>query len=51
MLHGSSPRNLEAARAALLQTSPSAQCSVIAFDVGDEDACRAAIATVGSTSW
>lgn len=51
VLHGSSPRNLEAARAALLQTSPSAQCSVIAFDVGDEDACRAAIATVGSTSW
>ena len=46
VLHGSSPRNLEAARAALLQASPSAQCSTIDFDVGNEDACRDAIATV-----
>jgi len=46
VLHGSSPSNLEAARASLLQVSPAAQCSTVAFDVGDEAACRAAVAAV-----
>lgn len=46
VLHGSSPTNLEAARTALLQANPAARCSIIAFDVGDEVACRAAVATV-----
>ncbi len=46
VLSGTNTESLEVARAALLESQPAARCDVVAFDVGDAAACKAAIREV-----
>jgi len=48
VIGGTNPTTLESARAALLEQVPAARCDVVAFDVGDAAACKAAVREVAA---
>lgn len=43
VISGTNVETLEAARAALLEAQPEAQCDVVAFDVSDAAACKVSL--------